>query len=177
MSSSQSDQPHPDEPGLAPPSDEPSAAEQPPPDEPNQGGEPEKAEPPAVSLNHVLATVAVLVTLVVVLLVVAWRWKVATDATAVLAVIIPSITAIGAAIYGIPQAYEKGKESGAEKGKNEGSAAGRSEGTKDGRRQVAREIRAMAQAGTGRAVVASGASGQQAVLDTIATYVDDVLAE
>lgn len=73
--------------------------------------------------------------------------------------------------------YGKGRESGTEKGKNEGTAAGRAEGTRDGRRQLAREIKAMSRTAATGEFVPAGASGQQAVLDDITTYVDDVLTE
>lgn len=133
---------------------------------------------PEIGPLHVAAIAAVVVALVLVLLIVAWRWTDPGEATAVLGVVYPAIVSVGLAVLGVPVAYSKGKEAGTALGERDGTAAGRAEGVQDGRRQVARELRpTVLAAGEPGDVVAAGVSGAQASLARLRGQIDDILAE
>lgn len=121
---------------------------------------------------HVVALALVLAALVGIVAIVAGRWTDAQDAAAVLGVIVPVFASIGAAVFGIQVAYERGKSAGTTEGKDEGQ--------KEGRRQTAAVV--LAKLGPGGPVGAprAAATGSGAPTDPVGdvrSYLSGLLAE
>lgn len=82
-----------------------------------------------VTLNswHFWSLVAVLVSLLLALLIVLWRFTEAGEAASILGIVVPAFATIGSAIFGVTIGYKVGETSGEKAGKEEG----RQEGTQE----------------------------------------------
>jgi hypothetical protein len=104
-----------------------------------------------------VAAIAVVVFGLLALVVVVLRGTdTAQDATTVLAVLVPAFASIGAAIFGVQVAYDKGKETGGK----EGEATGLARGHKAGQKAAAASLLRMTEGeATGEGYRAKSAQG------------------